>query len=1063
MDHTLKFNLLPSQAQRPSISIPQPPARTTGLRRVRSLDNLYNRVSEASLSVVTPDFGLGVTDSLRARLNKDFLDTGEANKPDQEKQQLTPQTEQEKPVATDIPADSSLLFKVVDKVTKWVKCYTDKCKEYRYNCCFISNCDFQPLASNSVEGVLTANVGGVFQELRAATGLEQGCIILNEPLINHFADKKAKKTKPELISLDIVHCKPKTADRVVISITVADQSKDMIVTRQELVAGIKNQFSNTPLQNNFLYDFSLKQKLRGSTVDASSPKAIFYMNTRVQIIFSCNDPEPFTVDAKSKLQCDLPRSIGFLDEWIPEIIATDRNNRSIALPFAAVNSALVPNRLGMSQTNIDMLSLNRFENPVVLANGRYFSVWECRMNDSKECVIFPENLDTLLTHQKTYEVKGVDLNTPIPFATLIVVTPVRKKQKTKNISDKEYARRIKKQLVGLPVAKDYSFMINIHPDCELDENYTEHVITTKKVVCTVKQEERQAESDQPAPFFYVNEDTVIHISNKQTTTDEADIPYMVRLNENTAGFKPQKLAIINDVILCRRLNLLNPDSYGTEVLKGVILHGPPGTGKTRMAHKIATLLGAKEENIKEVNAGEIHNKYVGQSEKALLSLIKPAEESFASSENNPPLHVIIFDEMDGLFMERTSGASAKGYDGILKLLMAKMTNPEWPNNLILIGTTNYLSLIDAALIRPGRFGVQIEFPLPDKIQRSEIFRHYCEHSVDNLFLGEDIDYEHLAEITDGTSGAHIQAITNKAMSLCMTREIDLEQLSESKLLSLKTNSKPTLTMEHFTNALKDKGDDEKLDLAKEMALLYDFIPYRKQTDTLCEPILALEETASKKTCAITPILIAGPSGAGKSGLARHLAKRIKSDKVYVVKAKRQVGIEPTPDQELKLLANAFMNAKREKRSVIIVDKMPSSHYSHLNEIINEERSRLTKQHVVIIVTVTPPSTATPPSREIEAASFLQDSFPSFPIYTQEELSHRDMEEILTHKEFTKDQVEEIMSCFPHETYRIKHFLDALDASCWRTKDSVWHCKIEVLKDQISRRSLDTSPPIGMYR
>lgn len=160
---------------------------------------------------------------------------------------------------------------------------------------------------------------------------------------------------------------------------------------------------------------------------------------------------------------------------------------------------------------------------------------------------------------------------------------------------------------------------------------------------------------------------------------------------------------------------------GIKHVKGLILYGPPGTGKTLMARQIAKMLHARDPKI--INGPEILNKYVGQSEENIRALFRDAELEYKSKGDNSQLHIIIFDELDAICRQRGARNDGVGVgDSVVNQLLAKMDGVEQLNNILIIGMTNRLDMLDEALLRPGRFEVQLEIGLPTYEGRVQILK-----------------------------------------------------------------------------------------------------------------------------------------------------------------------------------------------------------------------------------------------------------------------------------------------------------------------------------------------------
>ncbi len=220
------------------------------------------------------------------------------------------------------------------------------------------------------------------------------------------------------------------------------------------------------------------------------------------------------------------------------------------------------------------------------------------------------------------------------------------------------------------------------------------------------------------------------------------------------------------------------EQMGIRPPKGILLFGPPGTGKTMLAKAAATESGA---NFIAVRGPEILSKWVGESEKAIRQIFRRARQVAPA--------IIFFDEIDAIAPARgyrhdTSGVT----DRIVNQLLTEMDGIEPLTNVVVIAATNRPDILDPALLRPGRFDRLIYVPPPDKKARLEILKIHTR----KMPLAEDVDLEVIAEKTEGYTGADLEALCREAAMLAV-RE------------NLEKTGKPASTevhMRHFEKAMQ---------------------------------------------------------------------------------------------------------------------------------------------------------------------------------------------------------------------------------------------------------------------
>jgi cell division protease FtsH len=188
---------------------------------------------------------------------------------------------------------------------------------------------------------------------------------------------------------------------------------------------------------------------------------------------------------------------------------------------------------------------------------------------------------------------------------------------------------------------------------------------------------------------------------------------------------------------------------GAEIPRGILLEGPPGTGKTLLAKAIASEADA---NFISVAASEFVELFVGMGAAKIRAFFKKARD-------NKPC-ILFIDEIDAVGRQRGAGINMANdeREQTLNQLLAEMDGFADNDGILVIAATNRKDVLDAALLRPGRFDRIINVPLPDRESRKAIFKVHSK----NKTLDPSIDYELIAELTGGFSGAQIKNLLNEA-------------------------------------------------------------------------------------------------------------------------------------------------------------------------------------------------------------------------------------------------------------------------------------------------------------
>ena len=224
--------------------------------------------------------------------------------------------------------------------------------------------------------------------------------------------------------------------------------------------------------------------------------------------------------------------------------------------------------------------------------------------------------------------------------------------------------------------------------------------------------------------------------------------------------------------------------------KGILLHGPSGTGKTMLAKAVAT---ESEANFISVKGPELMSKWVGESERGIREIFRKARQASPC--------VIFFDEVDSIAPIR-GGAGMEGFGGhssserMMSQLLTEMDGIEEIHDIVVIAATNRVDMIDTALLRPGRFDKIVYIPNPDKTTREKILQIH----VKGKPISDDIDLKRLVDMTEGFSGADVSSVANTALSLVLH---DYIQKYPSPEEALKHTSEARVSIRHFEDAVKN--------------------------------------------------------------------------------------------------------------------------------------------------------------------------------------------------------------------------------------------------------------------
>jgi len=349
------------------------------------------------------------------------------------------------------------------------------------------------------------------------------------------------------------------------------------------------------------------------------------------------------------------------------------------------------------------------------------------------------------------------------------------------------------------------------------------------------------------------------------------------------------------------------ERLGIDAPKGVLLHGPPGSGKTLIARSIANETDA---NFFSVSGPEVIHKFYGESEAHLRKIFDEAAQKGPS--------IVFLDEIDAIAPQREKvvGDVEKR---VVAQLLALMDGLNRRQNVIVVAATNIPNALDPALRRPGRFDREIAIPIPDRNGRLEILEIHSR----GMPLADDMDMEHLAEITHGFVGADLEALCREAAMICLRRiipEIDFSMtgIPYELLTALEVH------MEDFLVALRDVEPSAIREVFVEVPDVgwRDIGGHEKIKERLVESVewpLRYPELFQKAgTRPPKGILLAGPPGCGKTLLAKAVANETR---VNFMSVKGPALLSKYVGESEQAVREVFRKAKQAAPCIVFFDEI----------------------------------------------------------------------------------------------------------------------------------------------
>ena len=438
----------------------------------------------------------------------------------------------------------------------------------------------------------------------------------------------------------------------------------------------------------------------------------------------------------------------------------------------------------------------------------------------------------------------------------------------------------------------------------------------------------------PDGTVYITDTTSVTVGDiTGSTTDESE----KRISYEDIGGLDSELDLVREMI---ELPLSSPELFrhvNIEPPKGVLLYGPPGTGKTLIARAVANEVDA---SFHHISGPEIMSKYKGESEEQLRERFEEAQESAPS--------IVFFDEIDSVASKRDDEADVE--NRVVAQLLSIMDGLDPRGDVVVVGATNRIDVLDPALRRGGRFDREIEIGVPNEAGRLEIFEVHTR----GMPLDESVSIDRLAERTHGFVGADIHALVTEAGMEALRRHTQPDNSEALQDL--------VITREDFDVALA----------AVDPSAMREFVAETPATDfsdiggleavksrlreTVEWPLAAQSLFEATQTDPPSGILLYGPPGTGKTLLGRAIASESEANFIHVAGPEL---LDQYVGESERAVRKLFERARQSAPTIVFFDEIDSiaaqrSGDSHevservVSQLLTEMDGLAENPHVIVI-------------------------------------------------------------------------------------------------------------------